>query len=119
MSKDVELYGQQLKAEDRVMLMWAAANRDPAEFPDPDEIDIERHPNRHMSFDVGLHRCLGSNLARTMFQVMIDEVLNRLPDFQLTVEQVPRFANAGNVYAPTSFPVRFTPGPRMYPPSSD
>jgi cytochrome P450 len=116
-SKDVEFYGQQLKAGDRVMLMWAAANRDPAEFPDPDEIDIERHPNRHMSFGVGLHRCLGSNLARTMFQVMIDEILNRLPDFQLTVERVPRFANAGNVYAPTSFPVRFTPGSRMYSPS--
>jgi len=117
-SKDVEFYGQQLKAGDRVMLMWASANRDPAEFPDPDKIDIERHPNRHMAFGVGLHRCLGSNLARTMFQVMLDEILNRLPDFELTIDEVPRFDNAGNVYAPTSFPVRFTPGQRMYPPSS-
>jgi cytochrome P450 len=118
-SEDVEFYGQQLKAGDRVMLMWAAANRDPAEFPDPGTIDIERHPNRHMAFGVGLHRCLGSNLARTMFQVMIDEILNRLPDFELTVDEVPRFDNAANVYAPTAFPVRFTPGPRMYPPPSD
>lgn len=118
-SKDVEFYGQRMKAGDRVMLMWAAANRDPAEFPDPDRIDIERHPNRHMAFGVGLHRCLGSNLARTMFQVMIDEILNRLPDFELTIDAVPRFDNAGNVYAPTAFPVRFTPGDRMYPPSSE
>jgi len=117
-SKDVEFHGQQLKAGDRVMLMWAASNRDPAEFEDPDTIDIERHPNRHMAFGVGLHRCLGSNLARTMFQVMLYEILNRLPDFELTVDQVPRFDNASNVYAPTAFPVRFTPGPRMYPVSS-
>jgi cytochrome P450 len=117
-SRDVEFHGQELKAGDRVMLMWAASNRDPAEFDDPDTIDIERHPNRHMAFGVGLHRCLGSNLARTMFQVMLDEILNRLPDFELTVDQVPRFDNASNVYAPTAFPVRFTPGPRMYPVSS-
>lgn len=117
-AKDVEFHGQQLKAGDKVMLMWAASNRDPEEFDDPDVIDIERHPNRHMAFGVGLHRCLGSNLARTMFQVMIDEILNRLPDFELTVDEVPRFDNASNVYAPTSFPVRFTPGPRMYPASS-
>lgn len=117
-SRDVEFHGQKLKAGDRVMLMWSASNRDPAEFDDPDTIDIERHPNRHMAFGVGLHRCLGSNLARTMFQVMLDEILNRLPDFELTVDEVPRFDNASNVYAPTAFPVRFTPGPRMYPASS-
>jgi cytochrome P450 len=113
-SKDVEFHGQRLRAGDRIMLMWAAANRDPTEFDDPDTIDIERHPNRHMAFGVGLHRCLGSNLARTMFQVMLDEILDRLPDFELTVAEVPRFDNASNVYAPTAFPVRFTPGPRMY-----
>lgn len=113
-ARDVEFHGQQLKTGDKVMLMWSASNRDPAEFDDPETIDIERHPNRHMSFGVGLHRCLGSNLARTMFQVMLDEILNRLPDFELTVAELPRFPNAGNVYAPTAFPVRFTPGPRMY-----
>jgi cytochrome P450 len=115
LSKDVEFYGQRLKKGEKVMLMWAAANRDPSEFPDPESIDIERAPNRHMAFGVGLHRCLGSNLARTMFRVMIDEILNRLPDFQISVDQVPRFEVAVHVYAPASLPVRFTPGPRKYP----
>ncbi len=54
-----------------------------------------------MAFGVGLHRCLGSNLARMMFQVMIDEILDRLPDFEITVAEVPRFDDAGNVYAPS------------------
>jgi cytochrome P450 len=115
LSKDVEFHGQRMKKGEKVMLMWAAANRDPSEFPDPETIDIERSPNRHMAFGVGLHRCLGSNLARTMFQVMIDEILNRLPDFEMTVDKAPRFEVAVHVYAPSSLPVRFTPGPRRYP----
>ncbi len=115
LSRDAEFHGQHMKAGERVMLMWAAANHDPAEFADPHTVDLERTPNRHMAFGVGLHRCLGSNLARAMFQVMIDRVLDRLPDFELTVGEVPRFHDAGNVYAPTSFPVRFPPGPRVSP----
>jgi cytochrome P450 len=114
-SRDAEFHGQRLKAGQKVLLTWAAANRDPLEFEDASRLDIERHPNRHLAFGVGLHRCLGSNLARTLFQVMIDEILNRLPDFTVVVDEVPRFADAGHVYAPTSFPVRFTPGPRKYP----
>jgi cytochrome P450 len=115
LSRDAEFHGQQMRAGERVMLMWAASNYDPDEFADPDTVDVERWPNKHMAFGVGIHRCLGSNLARTMFQVMIDRVLDRLPDFELTVDEVPRFDDAGNVYAPTGFPVRFTPGPRLSP----
>lgn len=118
LSRDAVFHGQQMKQGEKVMLMWAAANYDPAEFPDPHRIDIERRPNRHMAFGVGLHRCLGSNLARTMFQTMIDAVLERLPDFEITVDEVSRFDDAGNVYAPTSLPVRFTPGPRTTSPSA-
>ncbi|RBY84438.1 cytochrome P450 [Blastococcus sp. TF02A-26] len=112
LSRDAEFHGQRMHAGDRALLMWAAANRDPAEFPDPDVVDVDRWPNRHMAFGVGLHRCLGSNLARTMFRVMIDAVLDRLPDFRLLVTDVPRFDDACNVWAPTSLPVEFTPGPR-------
>jgi cytochrome P450 len=117
-SRDTEFYGQQMKAGDQVMLMWAAANRDPKEFTDPNEIDIDRPANRHMSFGIGQHRCLGSNVARTMYLVMMDEVFNRLPDFQITVDEVPFFPNATHVFAPSSIPVRFTPGPRVYPAES-
>ncbi len=118
LSRDAEFHGQQLRAGERVLVLWAAANRDPAEFPEPHRVDLERRPNRHLAFGVGTHRCLGSNLARTMFQVMLDVVLDRLPDFEITVDEVPRFADACNVYAPTSLPVRFPPGPRKGTPSS-
>lgn len=108
--KDNEFHGQHLKAGERAMLMWAAANRDPAVFEEPDTVDFTR-PNsrRHMAFGVGIHRCMGSHMARMMFQEMMREVLQRLPDFALDGDIV-RFDNAGNVYAARSLPIRFTPG---------
>jgi cytochrome P450 len=109
-SRDTEFHGQQLKEGERVLLTWAAANRDPTVFSCPAEIDLERQPNRHLAFGVGQHRCLGSNLARTMFRVMVSEILARLPDF--TVVETVRFKNAGSVYAPRSLRIRFTPGTR-------
>lgn len=62
---DVEFHRCSLQAGDRVLLAWASANRDPAGgFDDPDELDIERWPNRHVAFGVGVHRCVGSHIAR-------------------------------------------------------
>jgi len=111
-SRDAEFYGQQLKKGDRVLLLWASANRDPAVFSCPADIDLERQPNRHMAFGVGEHRCLGSNLARTMFQVMMTEILTRLPDFTMIADEPVRFRDASAVYAPRGLRIRFTPGPR-------
>jgi cytochrome P450 len=108
-SRDAEFHGQRLKKGDRVLLAWAAANRDPNVFDSPDEVQLDRHPNRHMAFGVGQHRCLGSNIARTMFKVMITEILRRMPDFTVIGEPV-RFTDAINVYAPRSLRIRFTPG---------
>ncbi|BCO34275.1 cytochrome P450 [Mycobacterium heckeshornense] len=111
-SRDAEFHGQPLCAGDRAILMWGAANRDPAMFDDPDTLDLAR-PNakKHMAFGVGIHRCLGSHYAKMMFQVMVGQVLKRLPDFELAGEPE-RFADAGEVYAVRKLPVRFTPGPR-------
>jgi cytochrome P450 len=110
-TRDEEWHGRQLRAGDRVMLMFAAANRDPAVFDEPGRIDLDRAENRHMSFALGVHRCLGSNFARTMFQVMLTELLRRLPDVHVagTVERLP---DAGDVYAVSHLPVAFTPGRR-------
>jgi cytochrome P450 len=107
-TRDAEFHGRQLRKGDRVMLMFAAANRDPSAFDHPDDIDLERTANRHMSFALGVHRCLGSNFARLMFQVMITEVLRRMPDMRVsgTVERLP---DAGDVYAVKNLPVSFTP----------
>jgi cytochrome P450 len=110
-SRDTEWRGVQLAEGDRALLVWAAANRDPKVFGCPADIDLERTPNRHLAFGVGQHRCLGSNLARVMFRVMIQQILARLPDFEAASEPS-RFHDAAAVYAVKSLPVRFTPGPK-------
>jgi len=111
-SRDTEFHGQPLRTGDRAILMWAAANRDPAVFVNPDTLDLSRaNAKKHMAFGVGIHRCLGSHYAKMMFQVMLGQVLERLPDFKLAGEPE-RFEDAGEVYAVRKLPVRFTPGPR-------
>jgi len=110
-TRDAEFHGRELKKGDRVMLLYAAANRDPSAFSEPDEVDLDRTVNRHLSFGVGVHRCLGSNFARTMFKCMITEVLRRLPDVHVS-GPVERYPDAGDVYAVRHLPVRFTPGSR-------
>ncbi|HEX4220844.1 MAG TPA: cytochrome P450 [Pseudonocardiaceae bacterium] len=109
-SRDTEFHGQQLKKGERVLLLWASANRDPEVFDDADELKLDRHPNRHLAFGVGQHRCLGSNLARSMFKVMLTEILRRLPDFTMVDDEPDRFSDAANVYAPRGLRIRFTPG---------
>jgi hypothetical protein len=112
-SRDADFHGQPLCQGDRAILMWAAANRDPAMFENPDELDLDR-PNakKHMAFGVGMHRCLGSHYAKLMFDVMVTQVLKRLPDFELAGEPS-LFEDAGEVYAVRELPVSFTPGPRV------
>ncbi|MDV3124519.1 cytochrome P450 [Mycobacterium sp. 21AC1] len=111
-SRDAEFHGQQLCQGDRAILMWAGANRDPAMFENPNALDLDR-PNakKHMAFGIGMHRCLGSHYAKMMFDVLVTQILKRLPDFELDGE--PKFfEDAGEVYAVRQLPVKFTPGPR-------
>jgi cytochrome P450 len=116
-TKDCEFNGQKFSAGERVLLMFAAANRDPKVFEDPDRIDFDRIGNRHLAFGAGPHRCMGSNHARMMFQVMMSEILTRMPDYTIGGD-IERFADAGSVYAVRRLPIRFTPGPRLIEPSS-
>lgn len=109
-SRAAEFHGAALQPGERAILMWAAANRDPAVFPDPDAIDLDRkNSHKHVAFGVGMHRCLGSHLAKVMFQEMLAEILERMPDFRLNGEPV-RFEDAGEVYAMRELPIAFTPG---------
>jgi len=112
-SRDTEFHGQSLCKGDRAILMWAAANRDPAMFEDPETLDLSRtNAKKQMAFGVGMHRCLGSHYAKMMFEVMLSQILERLPDFELAGE--PRFfEDAGEVYAVRELPIKFTPGTRI------
>jgi cytochrome P450 len=81
--EDVDLHGRCVHAGERVVLPFAAANRDPAVFTDPDEVQVDRRRNRHLTFGSGPHRCLGSNLARLEIKVTLEEWLRVMPDFRM------------------------------------
>ena len=81
--QDTELAGVQIKAGDLITCASQIANRDPNEFPDPDKIDFERNANRHMAFAYGVHRCLGSHLARRELVASLEEWMKRIPPFRV------------------------------------
>src|SRR5207302_4542950 len=82
-TRDVEIDGQHLKEGDKVGLFFGAANRDPTVFERPDEVDIDRPHNRHLTFGAGTHRCIGSNLARLQIRVAVEQLVTRLSPFRM------------------------------------
>ena len=82
MVHDTELRGRKLPAGQKVLLLYASAKRDGAEFEAADSFRVERNPN-HVGFGLGSHFCLGANLARMEIRVTLERVLARLPDLQL------------------------------------
>lgn len=83
LKRDVEIGGVEMRAGQRVVLAFGAANRDPERFERPDEIRLDREVNPHLSFGMGAHRCLGSNLARREVNVALAEFIGRFPQFEL------------------------------------
>ena len=79
----MELGGEQIRAGDKVVVYHAAANRDPEVFEFPDEFNIERAPNDHVTFGAGPHFCLGAHLARMQMNAIFDQALTRLPNLSL------------------------------------
>jgi cytochrome P450 len=84
--RDVQLGGIQLRQGDRIMVMIAAANLDPAAHDCPERLDLERRPNRHISFGTGIHFCLGHQLARIEAQCALQMLFTRWPKLQLAVD---------------------------------
>ncbi|MDH4145467.1 MAG: cytochrome P450 [Acidimicrobiia bacterium] len=103
-TNDVEIGGRTIKAGDKVLLTFPAANRDPEHFEQADEVVIDRAHNRHVAFGVGIHRCAGSNLARMEMRVAIEEWLAALPEFELDPDGELEFAG-GQVRGPRALPV--------------
>jgi cytochrome P450 PksS len=81
--KDVELAGVPLKHGDRIMAMLAAANMDPEANPHPEQLDLQRRPNRHLSFGTGIHFCLGHQLARIEGKCALEALFKRWPHLEL------------------------------------
>ena len=81
--QDMEWHGVEMKAEDWILLSFPAANRDPEKFDRADEVVIDREVNKHAAFGLGIHRCVGSHLARMELRVALEVWLERYPNFSL------------------------------------
>ena len=104
-AQDYEFHDCPMHTGDWVLLPFPAANRDPAAFTDADTFVIDRAENRHAAFGLGIHRCLGSNLARMELQVALEEFVKRYPDFELAAPDQVTWS-AGQVRGPRKLPVR-------------
>jgi cytochrome P450 len=103
-NQDTEISGCPIPAESRVIMSIAAANRDPAIFPDADKVLIDRKINKHIAFASGIHRCAGSNLARMELRVALEEFLAAAPEFELE-EGADVQWTTGVTWGPKSIPV--------------
>lgn len=104
-SKDVEIGGCPMTPEDWVLLPFPAANRDPEVFDDADQVILDRARNRHAAFGLGIHRCIGSNLARMELTVALQRWMARLPEFELAESDEVRWST-GQVRGPRCLPLR-------------
>ena len=86
--RDFEAYGTTVPAGSSMLLLFGAANRDPARYDNPDTFDIHRDNKAHLTFGKGLHYCLGANLARLEGRVALDELLNRFPDWDIDYDNI-------------------------------
>ena len=112
-SADCEVAGTSFREGERLWLSWAMSNRDPAVFPNPHEVDLARTGNRHHSFGLGLHRCIGSNLARMVFKRMVTAVLDRMPDYRCDPAEAVHYQTIGVIQGMQHLPATFTPGSRL------
>lgn len=106
LTRDVVIDGTTMKAGDKVMLVYAAANRDPEQFPDPERFIMDRPANRHFAFGFGIHFCMGAPLARTELRILLEELAKHPP---FTLAGVPTYSgmegghHLGVTYLPLAF----------------
>lgn len=112
-AKEVELNGHTFCPGESVLVNYASANRDATEFPEPDRCILDRQANRHLGFGAGVHRCLGSNLARLEFRIGIEQVLARIPDYKIAQDATAVFHGNSVTRGYRRLPVVFAPGRRV------
>ncbi|MEI6497244.1 MAG: cytochrome P450 [Actinomycetota bacterium] len=106
-AQDHDFNGCPMKTNEWVLLPFPAYNLDPAEFERADEVLIDREVNRHAAFGLGIHRCLGSNLARLELRVAVETFVQRFPGFELASPGGVRWS-VGQIRGPRELPVRIT-----------
>ena len=107
-AEDHDLHGCPMRKNDWVLLPFPAGNRDPEQFEDADKFIIDRQKNRHGAFGLGIHRCLGSNLARMELAVALEVFVERAPEFSLVDPAAVRFST-GQIRGPRELPVSVNP----------
>ena len=105
--EDMHWHGADMKADDWILLSFPAANRDPGHFDRAGEVIIDREANRHAAFGLGIHRCVGSHLARMELRVALETWLERFPDFSLADPGAVTWA-AGQIRGPRTLPLRIS-----------
>jgi cytochrome P450 len=106
-TEDTEVNGVEVRSGDLIYLCWASGNLDPATFESPLETSMDRVDNRHIAFAAGMHRCLGSHLARAELRAAIDQFHQRIPDYSVTDGEEIRYEFAG-VRQALHLPITFT-----------
>jgi cytochrome P450 len=104
-ARTTDVGGCPMREGQMVLLSFPAANRDPEKFPDADKVLIDRKHNPHAAFGLGIHRCIGSNLARMEMVVALQEWLKRMPAFSLDNSK-PTTWSQGTVRGPRNLPIR-------------
>jgi cytochrome P450 len=104
LQSDLEFHGAQFRKDDIVSIPTQAVNRDPAEFPNPDLLDYERAPNRHVGFGLGPHRCLGIHLARRELRIALQVFHRACPNYTLDPARKPEAF--GGMKGVSSLPLR-------------
>ena len=106
LTEDVELHGRMMRAGQGVCFLYASANHDEREFPDPDRFDIRRRARRILSFGAGTHTCLGLHVARLEGRVCLEELLARIPEYEVDLARAERIRTEF-VQGFTALPIRF------------
>ncbi|MCR9213546.1 MAG: cytochrome P450 [Proteobacteria bacterium] len=104
-TEDMEFGGKNLKQGDLVLLVLASAGRDPLEFPEPDQLDISRHPNHHLAFSSGPHLCAGVQLARLEARIGFEEVIRTFSHIELASPDIQYGSNL-NLRCPLALPIK-------------
>jgi cytochrome P450 len=96
-TRDLDFHGIPLKKGDRVLLSSVLAARDQTAYDQADDVILGRHPNRHMGFGAGAHRCLGIHIARVQLRLALEEFHKKIPEYELVSPEATTYHAGGNI----------------------